>query len=388
METTRPWLRSFLAVVIATAAILTSTPLAPTIAVAGPRARAATACTSTPFRSAPHQKTWYRIPAIVNTGSALVAFAERRDNTSARDRGNYDVVARTSTTGGCSWGRLVVVADVGRNHISSPVPVWDPNAKTLLLFTSERSTTDHYVGLFVQRSTDNGVTWTAHGDGRVPRPKSGWKGGLQGPGHGLALTHGPAAGRLIFPLGYRAAGRYGTYGLYSDDHGRTWQVGYDRLAPGKTQLIEGTIAELPDGRLLVSYRDKRKTKPGTNRFSALVSADGTAFLTPYRTMPGVRTMAVQGSLLQTSDPATLLFSGPRFTASGDLTIRRDMSIFVSTDGGRHWRRGPLIGATGAPAAYSDLVEIDHTTVGILYETGRRSWREQISFTQVPRASLR
>jgi sialidase-1 len=351
-------------------------------------AAAAGGCTSTPFVSSAKAKTWYRIPAVVKTGSgALVAFAERRDNDSTTDRGNYDIVARTSTDRGCTWAPQVTVADLGANHISSPVPIWDTNTGSLLLFSALRDTKDAYVGLYLQRSDDNGATWTSFTTGKITRP-AGWKGGLQGPGHAIVLANGPAQGRIIFPLGYKTkAGKYGTYALFSDDAGATWRVGYDRLSPGGMQLIEGTIAELRDGRLLVSYRDKRKTKPGTNRVAA-VSTDAGASISAYTRMAGVKTMAVEGSLLQLGGAgAPLLFSSPSFTKTKNLTIRRDMRIFISSDNGRHWHPGPLIGGKGRPAAYSDLVEIDAATVGILYETGTKKWRERIVFTAVPRTAL-
>ncbi|PKQ30655.1 MAG: hypothetical protein CVT62_11920 [Actinobacteria bacterium HGW-Actinobacteria-2] len=360
----------------------------PSRAFVAPAVATTTGCASTPFNSEPSAKTWYRIPALIRTGSgAVIAFAERRDNDATSDRGNYDIVARTSIDNGCSWGPLRVVADVGANHLSSPVPLWDPSTSSVLLLSSLRNTQDVYQGLYLQRSYDDGATWTPVADGRVRVTNAArWKGGLQGPGHGLVLTQGPAKGRLIFAMGYKRDGRYGTYGLYSDDGGASWQVGFDRLAPGKLQLIEGTIAELADGRLLVSYRDKRKTKPGSNRVFA-TSTDAGATISTYRTRVGVKTMAVQGSLLRTT-AGPLLFSAPSFIKTKNLTIRRDMRIFVSTNGGASWRKGPLIGGKAKPAAYSDLVELDANTVGLLYETGKRKWRERINFVQVLRSALR
>jgi len=378
------------ALALAAAAIIVTPAVAPSLSPTA--TAAATGCTSAPFVSSPKTKRWYRIPAIVRTGSgALIAFAERRDNDSVTDRGNYDLVARTSTDAGCHWGPMRLVADYGRNHISSPVPIWDPGTNSVLLFSSLRNTKDKYVGLFLQRSYNDGATWTNFAAGQITRPTKGWKGGLQGPGHGLVLQYGAAKGRIIFPMGYVVTSgktkKYGTYALYSDDGGSTWRIGYDRLSPGKLQLIEGTIAELRDGRLLVSYRDKRKTKPGTNRVSA-ISTNGGLSISSYRQMAGVKTMAVEGSLLQASGAgAPLLFSGPSYIKTRNLTIRRDMRIFISTNGGLSWRKGPLIGGKARPAAYSDLVEINASTVGVLYETGKRKWRERIEFVQVQRSAL-
>lgn len=366
-------------------AVLASTLIAPT-----PASEAATVgCTSSPFVAAPSKHVWYRIPAVVRTGSgAIIAFAERRDNDSTTDRGNYDLVSRTSTNGGCNWGPLHVVADYGSNHISSPVPIWDPSTGSVLVFSSMRNTKNVYQGLFMQRSYDDGATWSSLLRGQITvADRSRWKGGLQGPGHGIVLRNGPAKGRLIFPMGYvQRDGRYGTYGLYSDDGGRTWRVGYDRLSPGKMQLMEGTIAELNDGRLLISYRDKRKTKPGTNRVFAISTNSGLS-VSSYTRRNAIKTMSVQGSLLQTTG-GPLLFSSPSFIKTKNLTIRQDMRIYFSYTGGATWHVGPLIGGKGRPAAYSDMVEIDSSKVGLLYETGKRKWRERIVFVQVRRSALR
>lgn len=395
MNAPHHWLRPASPLIGALALALVATGVVTTPAI--PVQAATTPCTSTPFVSVPSKKAWYRIPALVKTDTAIVAFAERRDNDSTADRGDYDIVARTSRDGGCSWSAMVVVANAGKNHLSSPVPIWDPYTHSLMLFSSLRSTKDVYLGLHMQRSTDNGLTWSSLSTGRITATVAyhgQWKGGLQGPGHGLVLQHGSYAGRIIFPMGYvktiKGTKRYGTYGVYSDDGGSTWRIGYDTLAPGKVQLIEGTLAELPDGRVLVSYRDKRKTKPGTNRFSAIATKGGTVLTSGYRKMVGVKTMAVEGALLQpTGTSALLLFSGPSFIKTRNLTIRRDMTIFVSTNNGTSWRKGPLIGTKkGLPAAYSDLVQIDSNTVGILYETGVKKWREKIAFVQVPLSTLR
>ncbi|MCW2811800.1 MAG: Sialidase, partial [Friedmanniella sp.] len=52
------------------------------------------------------------------------------------------------------------------------------------------------------------------------------------------------------PLGYVRDGRYGAYGIVSDDHGRHWSIGWNQ--PGDDQRIGGTVAELSDGTLLFS----------------------------------------------------------------------------------------------------------------------------------------
>lgn len=58
-----------------------------------------------------------------------------------------------------------------------------------------------------------------------------------------------------------------------------------------------------------------------------------------------------------------------------------MTIRASADNGTTWR--PVHTVDGLPAAYSDLVRIDSSTVGLLYETGDFSAYERIVFRRVP-----
>ncbi len=353
-------------------------------------AEAATGCSSTPFKSG--KGHWYRIPAVVSTGSnRVLAFAERRDNNSASDRGNFDVVMRASTNGGCTWGEIKTVANDGGNRVSNAVPIWDAATNTVLLFTSiRRMRPDVYKGLYLQRISPDGSSWTSLLGGKVTVPSTAtrrWKGGLTGPGHGIVLTKGANAGRIIFAMGYKNQAGYGGYGIYSDDHGASWQIGYDRLAPSKMQLMEGTIAETASGDLVVSYRDRRQTKPGTNRVYATSTDQGLSIGT-YRRM-GVKTVAVEGSLLQTTGAkSVLLFSSPSYVPKRPYATRRNMRIFISYTAGRTWRPGTLVGTKGWPAAYSDLTQVNDNTIGILYETGKSGAAATIMFRQIPLGSIR
>lgn len=341
-------------------------------------------CSSTPFKST--SKARYRLPAAVRTDSGkLFVFAERRNNNfDNNDDGDFDIVMRVSTDNGCSWGKQKTVANHGTKRVSNPVPIYDRARNRVLLFSTVKLEKNY---LYLQRINADGSSWTSLGSGRVD--VAGWRPGLTGPGHGLVLTKGEHAGRIIFAMGYtrkEEKDKRTTRGIYSDDGGNTWRVGYDRVSPGKLQLIEGTMAELPDGRLLVSYRDngKGQTKPGTNRVSA-ISTDGGATVGGYSSMPGVKTVPVQGSLLQTTGGRNLLlFSGPSNT-SGKITSRRGMRIFVSTDSGKNWRSGLAVGAKDDPACYSQLVQLNSTTVGLFYENGytaKKAYWHRIVFKQI------
>ena len=358
------------------------------LATATPPAGAATvSCSATVFRSKPSSHVWYRIPSVVRTPSGtLVAFAERRRSTgAASDVSDTEIVRARSTDGGCHWGKPAVVADQGRGTVGNPAPVVDTTTGEVLLlsvFRAPGSPTSK--GLHLQRSTDDGVTFTPYTDAGVDTSKvPGFHGGLTGPGHALQLhsATSPHRGRIVVPMGYFKDGRYGSYGLVSDDHGAHWRVGYDQsVAEGH---IEGTVAELPDGRLWVSYRVRgTSVAVGRSRVDGF-SLDGGTTLDAGLARTPLKIVAIQGSALGLpgTRAGTLAYSTP--SAHGSRTERRGMTVFTSSGAGlaERWK-AHAVGSAKRPAAYSDLVALGDQRVGVLFETGKRSWKERIDFRTV------
>ena len=348
-------------------------------------ASSAPSCSSTPFRSKPSESRWFRIPAVVRTPKGtLVAFAERRDRDDS-DLGNFEIVTARSTDHGCTWSPYRVIGNDASNRVSNPTPVVDTTTGKIFLFsgvTVRPGSGGRGKGLYLQTSSDDGRTFTPLLS-RPIRPSGAYKGGLPGPGHGIQLrVH--HKGRLIIPMGYRtSAGYYGAYGIYSDDHGSTWRVGFDQQdTTGNIKLIEGTIAEQADGELFISYRVKRDgAKAGTVRRFARSSNGGTTLSRAFRLDEDLPIVSVQGSALGLTGIHSnkLLFSAP---ADRTPTLRRDMTIFVSRTRGDTWGRRYQVELESTPGSYSDLVQVDAGTVGVLYETGIARWKERIAFESV------
>jgi sialidase-1 len=365
----------------------TTTPR-PTASTSPLHPTSAAHCSSTPFRASPANHRWFRIPAIVQTNAGtLVAFAERRD-TMHSDYGNFDVVRARSTDHGCHWSAYTVVGNDGANRVSNPVPIVDSTTGKILLFSaiSQRPASGgHGKGVYLQTSSDDGKTFTPLLSGSL-KPLGHYKGGLTGPGHGIQLTV-THPGRLIFAMGYKAASGFGAYGIYSDDHGVTWHTGFDQQdTTGKVPFQEGTIAELPSGDLFISYRELHDgAAAGTARQYA-ISADGGASLRAPFKESALKIVSVEGSALALTGAHgnELLFSAP-----GDTTayLRRDMTIFVSTTGGVTWARKYQVELESTPAAYSDLVQLDANSIGVLYETGQATWKERIAYESIGISAL-
>ncbi len=348
---------------------------------------------SVPFQSGVGGYASYRIPAVVQAGSGtLLAFAEGRRGGSS-DTGDIDIVLRHSTDGGCTWGPQQVVTDQGTNTIGNPAPVVDPKTGDVVLLSvrngpvSEAQILRGEAGaedtrrVFLQRSTDNGRTFTTPAEITATTKLENWRWYATTPGHAIALTSGrllvPANHSIAPPAGSTDTGAeakyYGGHSLYSDDGGRTWQIGYvDDNPDGYLNVNESTAAQLSDGRVYFNTREHNGTAPGT-RADAYSSDGGKTLDKPFRPQATLIGPVVQASVLAVGH--TLLYSGP-----ADPAARAAMTIRTSRDQGATWQ--PSLAISGLPAAYSDLVQIDRNTIGLLYETGDFSANETITFRRL------
>lgn len=354
---------------------------------------------SVPFTSGTDGYHTFRIPAIVRAHNGdLLAFAEGRHD-SAGDTGAIDVVLRRSGDEGRTWTPLTVVTSNGDGTAGNPSPAVLPEGRIVLLTTHNgASATESKImsgqasdvdtrRVFVQSSTDDGHTWSQAREITSQAKLPTWRWYATGPGHAIVLRHGPHAGRIVVPANHSLAPPpgstdtgaeakyYGGHDLLSDDGGETWRIGFvDDNPDGFVNVNETTVAELPDATLYFNSRDAGGTAPG-NRVDAY-SRDGGASLTaPYQPQPDLVGPQVEGSVLQPTRADLLLFSGP-----SDPNTRTVMQIRVSTDSGHTWHNGFTVSTL--PAAYSDLIELDPTTVGLLYETGTARSSETITFQRI------
>ncbi|MFM9369618.1 exo-alpha-sialidase [Streptomyces sp. Da 82-17] len=354
---------------------------------------------SVPYRAGEDGYDTFRIPAALRTpGGAVLAFAEGRVG-GAGDTGNIDVVVKRSTDGGCTWGPLRVVAAGDGDTRGNPAPVVDPRTGRIVLVTSYNSgqvteaqimrgeaTAEQSRRVFVQTSRDDGRTFSRPRDITESVKPDHWRWYATGPGHAVALTRGPHAGRLVVPSNHSSAppagsadtGQepkyYGAHAIYSDDGGRSWQLGFVEDAyEGVDNANESLAAELPDGRLYFSARDQHGPSAG-NRLDSYSSDGGESLDRPYQVQPTLNDVPiVQASVLQLRGADDgLLFSGPSVP-----TARQAMAVWRSDDAGRTFRK--VLTVSELRAAYSDLVQVDGRTMGLLYETGDTGTYERIEF---------
>ena len=327
----------------------------------------------------------YRIPALAVTSSgAVLAFCEGRRKGQG-DAGDIVLLAKRSTDRGRTWSPQQVVRVDPGNTCGNPCPILDRETKTVwLLSTWNRGddaepaiiagTSHDTRRVFVQRSTDDGRTWTAPRDITLTVKPPDWTWYATGPGGGIQLAAGPHRGRLIVPCDHIEAGtkRYYSHVIYSDDHGNSWQRGG---SSPRDQVNECQVADLTDGRLLLNMRNY---DPAQRRRQVAFSADGGLSWSGQRFDETLVEPICQGSLRRCG--AALLFANP-----ADSQRRINLTVRLSMDDGASWIASRSLHR--GPAAYSDLADLGQGLAACLYERGEAQPYERIVFARFPVAWL-
>ena len=328
----------------------------------------------------------FRIPgAVTSSAGTILVFAEARSE-SPHDLDPRRIVVRRSTDAGATWGPIIPIVDPSVDpecDHTDPTPVGptvgDGADDVLVLFRSCGQ-------LGSSRSSDDGVSWSDRENldfkstGDLTDDVAGRL--RSGPAHGIELTTGDAAGRLVFSTDITQGGETLTQLILSDDGGLSWRIGAhhrsdDAAGPNPD---ETAITELVDGTILLSARNGSADTPGriqmrsTDGGETFADQDGQVMVIASElTVP-----VVQGSLLTEPTSGLAIFSSP-----SDPVYRRGPRLWTSSDG-NDWELGPLLSQN--PAAYSDLVALpdgDNSAVGVIVETGDRGLYERIEFVRIP-----
>ncbi|MFF3147709.1 exo-alpha-sialidase [Streptomyces sp. NPDC057927] len=336
----------------------------------------------------------FRIPAVVrSTHGTLLAFAEGRVH-DCGDAGDIDIVVKRSTDGGRTWGPLQVVNEGAGDTHGNPAPIVDRETGRIVLAETYNTGRTDGRGCDVpcdrtphlQYSDDDGLSWSAPRDLSAEILPPNWNSWYAtGPVHGIQLTRGRHAGRLVFGVntetwnGSRVTANNAAL-ITSDDGGDHWRIGASDSWPiaedgtFRQKPSELTLTERADGSVLVSGREQDGTDLG-HRTQTVSRDGGNSFTAPFRDLPGLYAPQVQGSVLRLGDRVLL-------ACPGDPDRRRTMMIRSSYDGGRTWDsvdRGTVV--TTDWSGYSDLVGIGGGAVGLLYEGGAVDARDEVRFAR-------
>lgn len=331
----------------------------------------------------------YRIPAMVRANDGtLLAFCEGRASHS--DLGDIDIVLKRSTDNGETWGPLIVAQAEGTWSIGNPAPVVDRTTGDIhMLFCRENETVFHTV------STDNGLTWSTRTEITSSVKLPGWGWYATGPCHGVQLTRGDQAGRLVIPAnhaigtGASDTAEKGAQILYSDDHGVTWNMTaiFERqdsdlgVAPNETTLVElNTPGDAGTGsHIYINSRDYG-SDPG-NRSEAWSGDGGGSYSVMYDGNSHFVTPVCQGSLIRfrATDEGDamnrILFSSP------NASSRVNGSIWTTTNEATSWSAPKTLFA--GEYAYSDMAVTASGDLGVLAECNENgSAYDYIKFIRV------
>jgi sialidase-1 len=308
----------------------------------------------------------YRIPALIATKSGtLLAFCEGR-KTGRGDAGDIDLLLKRSTDSGNTWGAQQIVYEEGGEAeitIGNPCPVVDRDTGTIWLALCRNNQ-----GAFITSSKDDGLTWAEPQEisEALKAFAFQWTRLGTGPVNGIQLANG----RLVLPvwLNERRGGDYRSAAIISDDHGASWKAG-GVVPPTLPHCNECTVAELGDGRLYMSIRnksDQRRRGVSWSEDGGLTWSD--AVLEPQLVGP-----VCQAAALRARDPSTVLFSNPASTNRENLRVR------ISRDAAKTWSGGTLLWP--GPAAYSCLIALSDGRYGCLFEAGEEMPYESIRFAR-------
>ena len=341
----------------------------------------------------------YRIPAIaaLPDGTLLITTDKRKNNDLDLPE-DIDIISQRSTDGGHTWSEPVTLAEgkgFGKGFGDAALAV-TASGDVLCAYSGGAGTwasnIENPMRNYIVRSTDGGQTWNEPydctealwGPKAVNRECRSYHSAFFASGNGLRIRHGKYAGRIIFVAAVHSAekGKFDNYAVYSDDEGASWKVS----ARAYTDGDEAKVAELPDGRILMSVRQH-----GLRGYN--FSEDGGATWGCQGKWKDMNVTACDGDLLAVGD-SLLLQSVPN-----DMT-RRNVSVFVSRDSGRTWpyvkslcryesvyssltlQKDGTIGAyiEENPAAEFDMYYLNFSVNWLLNRSGKEKYMDFLSST--------
>lgn len=264
---------------------------------------------------------------------------------------------------GASWGPLVTVFKGVTPCPGCPAAVSNPNPvevklaggeyAVLLAFDTMNNPSPAHHGLDMTIwSHDDGETWDEATELAYPPAKN--TGSLIGPAVGLER----ADGMLIFWI---------TQGflILSVDNGKTWKSSPEASLHGECSIA--FAVDSTNGTIIMNCRQSQDHHRGQLYWMP----SGDSYVPGLPSFPSVFTdPGCQGSIVSAD--------GSLYTSNaGSTQARERMTIHKSSDAGATWSKGMILHE--GPSAYSQLVQVKGSTLGVLFEAGTHSAYDTISF---------
>ena len=168
---------------------------------------------------------------------------------------------------------------------------------------------------------------------------------------------------------------YRAHGFYTDDHGKTYKISQDVSIPGSKEAM---ATELSGNRIMMNIRYQQGDVRA--RIVSISSTGGATWDTAYidSNLPDP---VCQGSLLTNGRKNSINIIA--FGNAHDSKRRDNLTLRIILNEGRTWKKNYLIDKSpdgkSEFTAYSDLVNISTSEIGVLYERDNYS---QITFTVI------
>ena len=344
------------------------------------------------WRSGSDSYHTYRIPALVTTNvGTLLAFCEGRVN-SESDTGDIDLLVKRSEDNGNTWSDSHTIWNDGGNTCGNPCPIVDRSTGVIWLLMTWNHGQDKESQIiagesldtrrvFVTCSEDDGRSWKPPVEITATTKQADWTWYATGPGAGIQIERGQYQGRLVAPCDHieRGTRHYYSHVIYSDDHGKTWQLGG---STPRHRVNECQVVERIDGRLMLNMRNYDRTR---RERQVAISGDGGLNWEAQHHDTALIEPICQASIRRHAWPSEgrsglLLFSNP---ASAEA--RCNMTIRSSVDDGENWPTAVVLWQ--GPSAYSDLGAMANGQIACLYERGDERPYETITLARLNAALL-
>ena len=340
----------------------------------------------------------YRVPGILcSPNGVILATAEARRGGGGDWDGN-DIVMRRSEDGGKTYGEMTVCVhspDFGDGPASNFVMIGDRSDNSVhALFCH------NYERVFHIHSVDDGATWTAPREVTeyfLPfRAHYPWRVIATGPGHGIQLQNG----RFVVPVWMSdgsgtefGAGKLGhrpseVAGVYSDDHGKTWQCS-DVIVRTEGDFVnpsETLPLELADGRVLFNIRTESKQ----HRRLISIGSDGATGWSDPVFDDALLEPVCMGSILKLQNGA-VLFANPdnlehEYTRPGGVSHdRKRLTVKMSLDDCQTWSVSKVL--EPGQSSYSDLAQTPDGLIHCIYEDQMVTRQNDTKYVTVARFDL-
>ena len=331
---------------------------------------------NTLWTSSKSNAKYYRIPALLKTGTnTLLAFTDDR-YASTSDLGNHkiDVLVKKSTDGGATWGNAVTVAAgdgssaAGYGYGDAAVAQAANGDIVCLMAAGSASYGSGMLHIGYTKSTDGGATWSTvtdlYGSANLTNNHT-FQSTFVSSGHGITQTIANA-GRIAFPALGKISGTTNEYVIYSDDNGATWTF-TDNY--GYTGADESKLLELNDGKLLMSIRTGSYNGSGAARgYNRTTDTNienwGTQGTWSDLTANGCNSDLIYYTRSTSGGRDVMLHS---VVKSYSNSHRKDLRLYMSFDEGATWEEAFQL--QPGWAAYSSMQVLDNGDLAILFEDG-------------------